>query len=128
MVHNNYSSHRKILQIIRQCDLSYLLLYTDYLSNDVEVIDLNIPVTVVHLDQNHISADSQLSTTIYDMDSVPNQDFPLSYSNSEATDQGQISEQLSLAVSCDKDQNNLDNSNNDVNEQSICETTTVGSS
>ncbi|CAH8568671.1 unnamed protein product [Schistosoma curassoni] len=97
---------------------------SDYLSNDVEVIDLNIPVTVVHLDQNHISADSQLSTTIYDMDSVPNQDFPLSYSNSEATDQGQLSEQLSLAVSCDKDQNNLDNSNNDVNEQSICETTT----
>ncbi|CAI2729995.1 unnamed protein product [Schistosoma spindalis] len=97
---------------------------SDYLSNDVEVIDLNIPVTVVHLDQNHISADSQLSTTVYDMDSVPNQDFPLSYSNSKATDQGKLSEQLSLAVSCDKDQNNLDDSNNDVNEQSICETTT----
>uniref|UniRef100_A0A5K4FCQ0 C2H2-type domain-containing protein n=1 Tax=Schistosoma mansoni TaxID=6183 RepID=A0A5K4FCQ0_SCHMA len=96
----------------------------DYLSNDVEVIDLNIPVTVVHLDQNRISSDSQLSTTVYDMDSVPNQDFPVSYSNSEATDQEKLSEQLSLSVSCDKDQNNLDNSNNDNNEQLICETTT----
>ncbi|CAH8516242.1 unnamed protein product [Schistosoma turkestanicum] len=104
---------------------------SDYLSNDVEVIDLNVPVAVVHLDQNHILNNPQVTTTVYEMDSMPKQDFPMSYSNSiecnsETTDHRKLSEQPSSAVSCNKDQNNLDNNNNnnEDDEHSICEMTT----
>ncbi|KAK4470323.1 hypothetical protein MN116_005888 [Schistosoma mekongi] len=107
--------------------------YNGYLSsNDVEVIDLNIPVAVVHLDQNNLSDDSRLTTSsIYEVDSAPNQDFSISYSdsvecNTYATDRVKLSEQQSLIVSCgDSDQNDLNNVNNNNNDNNSVEQSSV---
>ncbi|CAH8563247.1 unnamed protein product [Heterobilharzia americana] len=100
----------------------------EYLSNDVEVIDLNIPAAVVHLDQNTLPSTivlnaSQLATTLYEINSLGNQNFTVSYSNptdsvlkcgSEGATfpEQQQHQQQSPGVGCSETQNNFDSNGN----------------
>ncbi|CAH8853835.1 unnamed protein product [Trichobilharzia szidati] len=113
----------------------------DYLSNDVEVIDLNIPAAVVHLDETSVSGttsvlgENQLTSTLYEVNPLANNNnndnnnnFTLTYSDSTESLLKSTnivttsSEQQSLSVICTVNQN--DHSNND-GEQSIFDTVTV---